>query len=181
MSLRIATPLAAALAICYLAVMVIGGAQPVQRQLVTFEAKGVLKIEPERIRRIDLGRGQDSVSLLRRSEERWATAGGAEIDGEAGKRISTAVRMMRNSGPARVIPPGELEGANPAAFGLDAPRVVARLYEAAGDPVLTLRFGGRNPDGFLQYMRIDGDDHLYLMSRFIGEAWTGALDESLRR
>jgi hypothetical protein len=30
-------------------------------------------------------------------------------------------------------------------------------------------------------MRIDGDDHLYLVSRFIGEAWAGALDESLRR
>ena len=178
---RLATPLVALLAVVYLAVMVVTGAQPVQRQLAAFEAQGVLKTQPEQIRRVELGRGPDTVALLRRGEVSWTTADGAEIGGEAGKRISAAVRMMHNSGPARVIPPGELEAADPATFGLDAPRVVARLYESGADPVLTVQFGDRNPDGFLQYMRIDGDDHLYLMSRFIGEAWAGALDESLRR
>ena len=37
--------------------MVVTGAQPVQRQLVKFEAKGVLQIEPEAVQRITLGRG----------------------------------------------------------------------------------------------------------------------------
>ncbi len=181
LSRRIAAPFVAALAVGYLVVMVVSGALPVRRQLVAFEAKGVLTAQPERIRRIELGRGPDNVVLLRRGEESWATAGGAELNGEAGKRISAAVRMMHNSGPARVIPPGELEAAAPAAFGLDAPRVIAKLYASSADAVLTVHVGDRNPDGFLQYMRIEGDDRLYLMSRFIGEAWTGALDESLRR
>jgi len=42
--------------------------------------------------------------------------------------------------------------------------------------VLTVRFGALNPEGFLQYMRIDGDPKVYLMSRFIGAEWTAALE-----
>jgi len=55
---------------------------------------------------------------------------------------------------------------------------------ALGDSLVHVseqRFGARNPDDFLQYMRIDSDDHLYLMSRFVGEAWAAALDFSVRR
>ena len=43
---------------------------------------------------------------------------------------------------------------------------------------MTVHFGARNPDDFLQYMRIDNDAHLYLMSRFIGETWLAAFDAS---
>ncbi len=48
--------------------------------------------------------------------------------------------------------------------------------QSNNDPVMTVHFGARNPDEFLQYMRIDNDAHLYLMSRFIGEAWLSAFD-----
>ena len=41
-------PVLAALALLYLAAMVVSGAMPVQRQLVRFEAKGVLKLPPDR-------------------------------------------------------------------------------------------------------------------------------------
>ena len=58
---------------------------------------------------------------------------------------------------------------------LDAPILVATL-SAAGGPVMTVRFGAHNPDGFLQYMRIDGDPKVYLMSRFIGAEWLAAVD-----
>lgn len=178
---RVAVPMAATLALGYLAAMVVSGAQPVQRQFVEFEAKGVLKTPPERIRRIELVRADESVSLLRRGENGWVTPDGAEIDAAGSKRIGTAVQMMHNSGPAREIPPGELNGADLATFGLDAPRITASFYESGADPILTVRFGERNPDGFLQYMRIDGDNHLYLMSRFIGEAWTAVLDADAQR
>jgi hypothetical protein len=178
---RVAAPIAATLALGYLAAMVVSGAQPVQRQFVEFEAKGVLKTPPERIRRIELVRADKSVSVIRRGDNGWATPAGAELDATESKRISLAVQMMHNSGPAREIPLGELNGADPAAFGLDAPRVTARFYESDADPVLTARFGERNPDEFLQYMRIDGDNHLYLMSRFIGEAWAAVLDGGRQR
>jgi hypothetical protein len=173
---HIAGPALSALALGYLAVMVVSGAQPVQRQFVAFEAKGLMKTPPERISQVELARADQRVSLIRRGENGWATAAGAEIDAEMGKRISMAVQMMRNSGPAREIPPGELEGADLAAFGLHRPRIAAKFYDPGGDAVLAIRFGELNPDGFLQYARIEGDDRLYLMSRFIGEAWGQAFD-----
>jgi Domain of unknown function (DUF4340) len=163
-------------ALTYLVAMVLSGAQPVQRQLVAFEPKGVLKTPPERIRRVELSRGGDSITLVRTGEKTWATPEGAEISTEAGARISMTVQMMHASGPARVIRSEELAGADFAGFELDSPRIVAKLYEAGENPILTVRFGGHNPDGFLQYMRIEGNGDVYLISRFVGEGWTDALD-----
>ena len=53
---------------------------------------------------------------------------------------------------------------------------MATLSGAGGGKGLTVRFGALNPEGFLQYMRIDGDPKVYLMSRFIGAEWTAALE-----
>ena len=178
---RIAVPLAVTFVVGYLAVMVISGEQPRQRQFVEFEAKGVLKTPPEQVRRVDLVRADQRVSLLRRGEDDWATPAGAGIDGAVARQISTAVRMMHNSGPAREIPVDDLKDTDPIEFGLDVPRITASFYVSSADPVLTVHFGARNPDEFLQYMQIDNDDRLFLMSRFIGEAWLGAFDGSLRR
>ena len=178
---RIAVPLAAMLVVGYLAVMVMSGAQPTQRQFVEFEAKGVLKTPPEQVRRVDLVRADRHVSLLRQGEDNWMTPAGPAIDGAVAKQISTAVRMMHNSGPARDIPAEELNDTDQAEFGLDVPSITASFYMSAAEPVLTVHFGAGNPDGFLQYMRIDDDSHLYLMSRFIGEAWLVAFDGSLPR
>jgi hypothetical protein len=173
---RVAAPAVGVLALGFLAMMVVSGAQPVQRQFVAFEAKGLMKTAPERIGRVELFRAGQRVSLIRRGEDGWATSAGAEIAAEEGKRISMAVQMMRNSGPAREIPPGELEGADLAGFGLDPPRISVKLYASGGAPALAVRFGELNPDGFLQYTRIERDDRLFLMSRFIGAAWEQALD-----
>ena len=178
---RLAVPLAVTFVVGYLAVMVVSGAQPTQRQLVEFEAKGVLKTPPEQVRRVELVRADQHIALLRQGEDNWATPAGAGIDGAVARQISTAVRMMHNSGPAREIPADELKDADPlnsASMCRASPR--ASTCRTA-DPVLTVHFGARNPEGFLQYMRIDNDDHLYLMSRFIGEAWLGAFDGSLPR
>ncbi len=176
---RMVSPLVAAAALGYLAIMVVSGAMPVQRQLVEFEAKGVLKILPERIRRVEVSRGSERVTLVRRGENSWATVGGVEVGAEAGKRISMAVQMMHTSGPVREIPAEELRNVDTVPFGLDPPRITAKLYEGEGDPVLTVRFGEHNPEDFLQYMRIEGDSRLYLMSRFVGEEWVQALNGSL--
>ena len=173
---RIVIPALGVLALGYLAVMVLSGAQPVQRQFVAFEAKGLMKTPPETIGQVELAKADRRAALVRRGESVWATTGGTAVEAETGKQIAVALQMMRNSGPAREIPPGELEGADNAAFGLDPPRIAAKFYDAGGNAVLAIRFGELNPDGFLQYARVEGDDRLYLLSRFIGEAWEHALD-----
>jgi hypothetical protein len=170
----------AAAALGFLAAMALTGAQPVQRQLAAFEPKGVLKIPSDRIRRVRLGRGANWVTLVRTGEKTWSTPDGLDI-GDAGERISVAVQMMHTSGPARVMAAEELAGVALAEFELDAPLVEAMLYESGEAPVLAVRFGARNPDGFLQYMQIEGDRAVYLMSRFVGERWREARDRMPHR
>jgi hypothetical protein len=170
----------AALALLYLAAMVVSGAMPVQRQLVRFEAKGVLKLPPEEVTRVELSRGTQRVTLVRAGETEWATPGGVNI-GAAGLRVSKAVQIMQNSGPVREIEAPELAGSDPAPFGLDPPRLSVKLYGGDGEPVLAARFGEFNPEGYLQYMRIDGNPRLYLMSRFVGGEWAEAMTEAAGR
>jgi|SoiMethySBSTD1v2_1073268.scaffolds.fasta_scaffold184294_3 hypothetical protein len=164
-------------AFTYLIAMVLSGTQPVQRQLATFEAKGVLKTLPERIRRVELSRGGDRITVVRMGEKTWSLPEGAEISTEASKRVSIAVQMMHTAGPARVIRFEELAGVDLAGFELDPPRIVAKLYEVGENPILTASFGGYNPDGFFQYMRTQGNNDVYLISRFVGEEWVDALDK----
>jgi hypothetical protein len=172
---RLALPLLAVLALGYLATMVVIGAQPVHRQLVKFEAKGVLPIEPEAVQRVTLGRAGRELVLARRGEGGWTLEGGDAVEGAVAAHLDTAIKMLHRSGPVREIAPEELSGVDTRPFGLEEPVVVATLA-GAGGRALTARFGALNPEGFLQYMRIDGDPKVYLMSRFIGAEWVAALD-----
>lgn len=172
---RLTLPFLAVLALAYLVAMVVTGAQPVHRQLVKFEAKGVLPIEPEAVQRVTLGRGGQLAVLTRRGEGGWALEAGGAVEGAAATHLDTAVKMLHRSGPVREIGAEELSGIDTRPFGLEEPVVVATLA-GPGGRTLTVRFGAINPEGFLQYMRIDGDPKVYLMSRFIGAEWAAALD-----
>lgn len=172
---RLGLPILAVLALAWLVAMVVTGAQPVQRQLVKFEAKGVLRVEPEAVRKVTVGDGRRTAVLVRGAGGSWTREAGGALDGEAATRLDTAVKMLHRSGPVREIAPEELAGVDTGPFGLDEPAVVATV-SGAGGQTLTVRFGALNPEGFLQYMRIDGDPKTYLMSRFIGAEWAATLD-----
>lgn len=171
---RVLRPLVAMLALVFLVAMVVSGAMPEQRQLVRFEAQGVLKVPSERIMRVELSRGTQRITLLRTGEKQWATPDGTAV-GDAGRRVSMAVQIMHNSGPVREMEAADLVGIDTAPFGLDPPKLSATLYGEGAEPVLTARFGEYNPEQYLQYMRIDGDARLYLMSRFVGGEWSEAM------
>ena len=171
---RLALPLLALLALAYLAAMVVSGAQPVQRQLVKFEAKGVLQIEPEAVQKITLARGdQQSCWCAAATAGRWIPAARSR-----GLRRRTSIPRLRcctvRHRSAR-SPRRTWSGVDTRPFGLEEPLVVAAL-SGPGGRVLTVRFGALNPEGFLQYVRIDGDPKVYLMSRFIGAEWTPAME-----
>lgn len=174
---RLALPLAAMLALGYLAAMVAIGAMPVQRQLVRFEAKGVLTLPPEAVRRVRLEADGRGVEVVRTGDNAWARAGGGALPAGAAAQLDTAVKVMHRSGPVRVIEAAELAGVDTRPFGLDEPGLVIAVLADRPEPVLTARFGALNPEGFLHYMRIDGDPRVYLMSRFVSGEWRTALEE----
>jgi len=164
------TALAAAAAFAFLVAMVISGALPEQRQLVKFEAKGVMKLEPDRISRVELHQSERKAVLLRTPDGGWATQGGNAMSVEMAKKLSLAVQFMNTAGPIRVMQPEELAGTNPRDFGLDQPRLTITLF-ANAQPVLGARFGAHNPEDMAQYMMLDGRQDVILMSRFVGQEW----------
>jgi hypothetical protein len=172
---RLGMPVLAALALAFLVAMVVNGAQPRQRQLVKFEAKGVLRLEPEGVGKILLSRGGRQTQLVRRTEGGWVLPPDAIVEPAVATHLDTALKMLHRSAPVREMAPEDLAGVDTRPFGLEDPAVVAALWGPAGH-VLTVRFGARNPEGFLQYMRIEGDPKVYLMSRFIGAEWLAAVE-----
>lgn len=167
--------LAALAAIGYLVAMVVTGALPQSRQRVQFEAKGVMALAPERIVRVDLVRGPDRAVLMRDAGGGWTRQGGGPLDAPLAGKLMLAVQYMHTAAPVRVLTTTELAGAEARAFGLDRPALAVGLYAASG-PVLSARFGGRNPDDMLQYVAIDGRTDVVLMSRFVGEEWRAVAD-----
>ena len=171
---RFALPAAALLALGYLAAMVVIGGVPESRQLVRFEAKGVLTQPPEAVSRVRLEGGGRMVELVRAGDGAWILAGGGALGSAAVEQVATAVKVMHRSGPVREIAAAEV--ADATAFELDRPALTVTVHAGGADPVLTARFGAYNPEGILQYMRLDGDGTVYLMSRFVAGEWQTALE-----
>jgi hypothetical protein len=161
--------LAAAAALAYLVAMTVAGALPQHKQLVKFEAKGVMKLAPETIDRVRIDAGPRSIVLLRRSDG-WVAKDGAPLDAALARRVSMAVQFMNTAAPLRMMDAPELTGSNPREFGLEPPRVRATLFRG-DEVVLGPIFGAHNPDDTAQYMGLEGRPELYLMSRFVGQEW----------
>ena len=167
---------AALVAFAYLNAMVVIGELPRQRQLVKFEAKGVMQIPPEQITQVELVQAASKIVLHRDPEaRRWATADGTVVPADAAEHLTMAVQMMNTSGPVKELLEDELHAIDRSPFGLDRPVVEATLYRGEA-PVLAMRFGKLNPEGYLQYMAVAGSSRVFLMSRFVGEEWRKAAE-----
>ena len=164
------------LAVGYLVAMVVTGALPRQRQLVEFEARGLMREPPESVVRVEVtspgvtDAGGPTV-FLRDGTGNWILDGGRAIAPDAARRVSLAVQFLNTSAPLRHLAQKELAGLAPAAFGLDRPVAAASVYDAKG-LLIAVKFGTDNPEGTAQYMAVDGRDGVYLISRFVGSEWS---------
>ena len=164
----------------YLVVMVVTGALPRQRQLVEFEARGLMREPPESVVRVEVTRAGVQSVFLRDGAKGWTLAGGGAITPEAARHVSMAVQFLNTSEPLRHLAQKELVGMTPAAFGLDRPVVAARVHNAQG-PLMAVNFGADNPEGSAQYMSVDGRDGVYLISRFVGSEWSAVAKTESKR
>ncbi|MEO8630366.1 MAG: hypothetical protein ABI612_20055 [Betaproteobacteria bacterium] len=176
----IAAALLAIIAIAYLICMAVVGALPRQKQLVKFEAKGVMQLPPERITGVAIQSGSGSAIFTRTLDGGWSREGGESLDPALAKRLSMAVQFMNTSGPVRVLAPEEYQGTDLHEFGLDKPQFSIALFEGPR-PIIAAHFGGRNPDNYLQYVSVDGRRELFLLSRFVGEEWKAVVQGGLRQ
>jgi hypothetical protein len=113
-----------------------------------------------------------------RSPDGWRVApGGRPAAPSLGAHLDDSIKFMHVSAPVRVMERAEWAPVGLREFGLDPPRYTAVLSRH-GQVVLGAGFGSPNPQEVLQYMKLDGRDEVYLMSRFIGEEWERALREA---
>ena len=165
------TVLLALLAVGFLVAMVLTGRLPETRQLIKFEARGVLAVPPEQVRRVDLHVGQHTTTFVRLSDHAWVAGKSQEpINSELQEHLEQAIAFMHTSRPVRVMHRDEYHGIPLHEFGLEQPRCAVVLADARR-VLLEVSFGAYNPQDLLQYMQLRGDSNLYLISRFVGQAW----------
>jgi len=163
--------LLALLAIGFLLAMVLTGKVTETRQLVKFEARGVLAVPPEQVRRVELHIGEHTTTFVRLSDHAWMGGTGQEpISGELQEHLDQAIVFMHTSRPVRVMHRDEYHSTPLHEFGLEQPRCSVVLSDARR-VLLEASFGADNPQDLLQYMQLRGDNNLYLISRFVGQAW----------
>jgi hypothetical protein len=165
------TVLLALLAVGFLMAMVLTGKLTETRQLVKFEARGVLAVPLAQVRSVELYIGEHTTTFVRLSDHIWGVGKGQEpISGELQEHLEQAIVFMHTSRPVRVMHRDEYHSTPLHEFGLAQPRCAVVLSDAR-HVLLEASFGADNPQELLQYMQLRGDHNLYLMSRFVGQAW----------
>ncbi len=173
------TPIAAALLLTLLAVLVGTGQWPGLRSKVSFAPNGLVAVPPGEIRRVEIRSGASHVRFHRQPGG-WSLAGtDRPVAADLASHLLTALRLVNVSAPVRQIPAGELSAESFADFGLDPPAMVVVLETEAG-VAATVNFGMLNPASTSHYARLGGNPAVYLMSRHVGEEWRLVLDMTRR-
>lgn len=169
----------AGIAVGFLVAMAMSGGLRESGQFVRFVAAGVLRDPPEQIDRIEVAaRGRRWVFV--RSASGWHEAhAGRAVPAALAKHLDDAVKFLHVSAPIRVLEHSEWAREGLGEFGLDPPAYAAALFQG-GRRRLAAAFGSPNPQRVLQYMRIDGREEIYVMSRFIGQEWEEVIADAGR-
>jgi hypothetical protein len=171
----------ALLAVAFMVAMVLTGSLRETRQLAKFEAKGVLKVPPEHVRSVELRVGEHTVTFGRTPNKGWVQRGHQDVvTGELLEHLTEAILLLHTSGPVRVMHRDEYHATPLREFGLDPPRYSLALLDGER-LLLDVSFGGQNPQDLLQYMQLKGSDDIYLMSRFVGQAWEHVWEHVMER
>jgi hypothetical protein len=166
----------ALLAVAFIAAMVMSGREPETRWLVRSDAVGVMSERPDNVRRVELAGDGRRLAFSRAADGGWATEGNSHpLPEPLASELGQSIRNMHVSPPIRVISSEEYRAVGLREFGLDPPRVTVTLRDGPR-VVLEARFGAPNPQKVLQYMQVRGRGDVYLMSRFVGQAWEHVLE-----
>ena len=84
--------------------------------------------------------------------------------------IHSALTLLRNSGPERVLSATEIAGVDPAQFGLDPPRLHV-VINGSGTSYFAISFGATNVLGLSHYARREGSREIALLPGFVAEEW----------
>jgi hypothetical protein len=136
--------------------------------LEPFAPKGLMTIPIEDVREIDVAAPHGHWHFVRTQDGWHATQGIATVGFEV--RLDRALKLLRNSGPDRVLTEAEVARAGAAQFGLAPPRL--RVTVSGPDAsVFAISFGATNPMGLSHYARLDESSQIALLPAFLVEEW----------
>jgi hypothetical protein len=174
---KLLTGVGAVLAFAFLAAMALSGQIRESGQLVRFVPAGVLRQAPAQIDRVELIAGAARWAFTRAGGQ-WRLESRTEpVSRSLATHLDDSIKFLHVSAPIRVMGHQEWAEHGLREFGLDPPAYSVALFEN-GRRLLAADFGSPNPQRVLQYMRLEGGDEIYVMSRFIGQEWEQAVAEA---
>jgi len=141
--------------------------------LEPFTPKGLMPFAIEDVREIDVTVPHGRWHFMR-SPYGWRATEGITTAGFE-TRLDSALTLLRNSGPDRVLTEIEVKQVDAMQFGLTPSRL--RIVVSGRDAsIFAISFGSANPMGLSHYARVDGSSEIALLPAFVAEAWerTGA-------
>ena len=158
-------PAAAALAFAFLVGLSLQGRRP--DIAVDFKPAGLLTMPSEAAREIHVAKGPEQRNFMRRGDH-WSAPP------EVADRLETAVRLLRNAAPLRILSAAEIAGVSPSEYEFDNDSLKVLIRQAAG-PDFVIQFGKLNPLGSARYAKVDGLAGVALMPAYVAEAWERVL------
>src|SRR5262249_12403420 len=150
------------------------------KAFVPFVPGGVMRGAPGDIDRVEIHGGRDRIDLVRAPDGWRAGPDRRAVPASLAVHLDDSIKFLHVSAPIRIMERAEWAPIGLGEFGLDPPSYTATLYRGGG-PVLGAQVGAPNPQQVLQYMKLDGRDQVYLMSRFVGQEWEQALREAIAK
>jgi hypothetical protein len=127
-----------------------------------------MTIPIEDVREVDVAAPRGHWHFVRTQDGWRATQGTVAAGFEV--RLDSALKLLRNSGPDRILTEAEVARVGAAQFGLAPPRL--RITVSGPDPsVFAISFGVTNPMGLSHYARLDGSSQIALLPAFVAEEW----------
>jgi hypothetical protein len=166
---RLVWPVAALGAFAFLVALALTGGRG-GPGLAPFKPQGLLTIPLEDIREVNVESGFHRLHFLRTAEG-WRANDAAATTAMA-TQLDTALTLLRNSGPERVLSETEVKEADAAQFGLDPPRVRV-IVQGKGDARFSIAFGATNVLGLSHFAGVEGRKEIALLPGYVAEAWEG--------
>ena len=176
---RLAPAIIAVLAVSFLSAMALSGQIRESGQFVRFVAAGVLTQTPAEVDRVELSSGARQWTFTRAARGWQIEPGAAMVSRPLATHLDDSLKFLHASAPIRVMPRDEWAPHGLGEFGLEPPAYSVAVFQS-GRRVLAVGFGSPNPQKVLQYMRIDGEDRVYVMSRSVGQEWEQVFTEARR-
>lgn len=166
---RLTWPLTALAAAVFLIGLALHGERP-EPGMVRFAAAGLMtQLTPDDAREVEIVTPGGTWRF--RKQTTWEEiASTRPVPVAFANRIDAALRLLRDSGPSRVLSPEELRGTASADYGLDHSAMQITVRSATG-ATFVIRFGGPNPLGLGRYVRVDGLGGIPILPGYVAEAW----------